>query len=73
MMRLWKCCCEYSFVVGSKQVYGPIVPMGLSGHDGCLMTIQRMMPAEEFRDDYADCAACYDGSHKHVARHAVRP
>ena len=68
-MKLFTCCCTWSFVTGKKQVFGPIYNVDLPGHftgpNGC-MHVGRMMTREEFADDYADCAACEDGTHGHA-------
>jgi hypothetical protein len=70
-MTLFKCCCDWSFVIGKKKVFGPIYPVGLPGHftgpSGC-MHVGRMMPRAEFDDAYADCAACHAGAHRHTGR-----
>ena len=58
-MRVFDCSCEWRFIVGKKQVYGPIYPIGLPGHfngeHGCHAR-GRMMTRAEWEDSYSDCA-----------------
>jgi len=65
-MRLFKCCCGWSFVIGRKHVYGAIYPMGIGDFPGALASTQHMMTRAEFEDMYADCAACHAGGHHHA-------
>jgi hypothetical protein len=59
-MKLFTCCCGWSFVVRKKRVFGPMYELGSLGHfsgpNGCHHA-GRMMTREEFADEYADCAA----------------
>jgi hypothetical protein len=64
-VRLFACCCEWSYVIGKRRVYGPIYRCGIGDFPEMLASSQRMMTREQFEDEYADCAACADGSHKH--------
>lgn len=64
-MRLFRCCCRWSFVIGRKQVYGPIYPIGIGTFPRALSNTQTMRTRDEWADSYADCAACYDGKHHH--------
>jgi hypothetical protein len=64
-MNLFRCCCGWAYVIGRKQVYGAIYPVGIGDFPDALANTQRMMSREDFGDWYADCAACYDGRHKH--------
>jgi len=66
-MRLFRCCCGWSYVIGKKQVYGPIYPVGIGAYPGALASTQRMMTRAEFEDWEPDCAACASGNHKHAA------
>ena len=58
-MQVFDCSCKWRFIIGKKQVYGPIWAIGLPGHftgaTGC-HTRGRMMTREQFEDEYADCA-----------------
>ena len=71
-MKLFKCCCGWSYVIGRKRVYGAIYPMGIGDFPSALSSTQRMMTRAEFADNYADCAACLDGHHKHAVSHGLR-
>jgi hypothetical protein len=55
---VFDCGCKWRFIVGKKQVYGPIWRIELPGHftgrHGCY-TLGRMMSREQFADEYADC------------------
>lgn len=57
-MIVFDCTCKWRFIVGKKQVYGPIWRIELPGHftgrHGCY-TLGRMMSREQFADDYSDC------------------
>lgn len=64
-MKLFHCCCQWSYVVGRKKVYGAIYPAGLGQFPDLLANTQRMMTRAQWEDLYADCAACYGGQHKH--------
>ena len=70
-MKLFKCCCGWSYAIGKKQVYGAIYAMGIGEFPNALANTQRMMTREEFTDWYADCAACYEGEHRHVTKVTV--
>jgi hypothetical protein len=68
-MRLFRCCCGWSYVIGRKKVYGPIYPMGIGTYPGALANTQRMMTREQFAENYADCDACASrqhGNHGHT-------
>lgn len=59
-MRVFDCRCTWRFIIGDKQVYGPIYLHNLPGHftgdpGGCY-TRGRLMTTEEFADQYGDCA-----------------
>ena len=58
-MEVFDCSCSYRFIVGKKQVYGPIYAIGLPGHytgpHGCHAR-GRMMSREDFAEQYSDCA-----------------
>lgn len=64
-MRLLRCCCGWSYVIGRKQVYGAIYPMGIGSFPDALSSTQRMMSLEQFKEEYADCAAHFNGQHQH--------
>jgi hypothetical protein len=68
-MKPFTCCCEWSFVVGRKRVYGPVYQVGLPGHfsgpRGC-MHVGGMMTRAEFEENYSDCAGCHSGEHHHA-------
>ena len=64
-MRLVKCCCDWSFIIGRKHVYGAIYPAGLGQFPDLLSNTQRIMTREQFKEDYNDCWAHYKGKHKH--------
>jgi hypothetical protein len=64
-VKLFTCCCGWSYVIGKKQVYGAIWPMGIGEFPGALSNTQRMMTRDYFGDWYADCEACYLGRHHH--------
>jgi hypothetical protein len=66
-MELWTCCCEWSWVVGKRRVYGAIYPAGIGDFPGNLAPVQRMLTREEWREQYADCWACHEGQHHHAA------
>lgn len=61
-MELWECHCKWRFVISiyHMKVYGPIIKMGIGDYPDSLMNIQRLMDIEEWRNEYADCAALYD-------------
>jgi hypothetical protein len=65
-VKLFRCCCGWSYVIGRKKVYGAIWPMGVGSLPGALSPTQRMMTRAEFQDWYADCAACHEGKHHHA-------
>ena len=65
-MRLFRCCCGWSYVIGREKVYGAIYEMGIGDFPGALAPTQRMMTRAVFEDWYADCAACYEGQHHHA-------
>ena len=67
-MRLFTCCCTWSYVIGKKHVYGAIWAMGIGDFPDALSPSQRMMTRGEWADQYADCAACYSGEHHHAAQ-----
>lgn len=69
-MKLFKCCCNWSYVVGKKQVYGAIYEMGIGDFPTALANTQWMMTREQFEYYYADCAACLEGKHRHASRPA---
>ena len=54
-MRVFDCKCKWRFVIGETHVYGPVYAHDLPGHPGCYSQ-GRLMTAEQFADDYADCA-----------------
>jgi hypothetical protein len=64
-MRLFHCCCGWSYVVGKRKVYGAIYPMGIGDYPDALANTQRMMTRAEWEDWYGDCAACFTGTHRH--------
>lgn len=64
-MKLFQCCCGWSFVVSRKRVYGAIYSIGLGEYPQALANTQRMMSRAEFDDWYGDCAACLTGQHWH--------
>lgn len=64
-MKPFMCCCGWSYVIGKKRVYGPIYEMGIGDFPKALSNTQRLMNRAAFEDQYADCAACYAGAHKH--------
>lgn len=66
-MKYFTCCCEWSYVIAKKRVYGPIYPMGIGTYPTALSTTQRMMLRARFEDEYVDCFACYSGGHHHKA------
>lgn len=58
-MRVFDCRCEWRFIIGGNSVYGPIYRQDWGGnhaeyHD--CWSRGRLMSAEEFYDQYADCA-----------------
>lgn len=61
-MQVFDCSCKYRFIVGKKQVYGPVYAFDLPGHfkgpNGC-HSRGRLMSREQFEDDYGDCAYRY--------------
>jgi hypothetical protein len=65
-MRLFTCCCGWSYVIGRKRVYGAIWAFGIGEFPQLLSNSQRMMTRAEFKDWYADCHACWKGRHRHV-------
>lgn len=64
-MKLVTCCCNWSYVIGRKKVYGPIWAAGLGEYPDLLNSTQRIMPRSRFEGDYADCAAHIAGKHRH--------
>jgi hypothetical protein len=72
IVKLFRCCCDWSFVISRKKVYGPIYQMGIGDFPTALSNTQRMMSRAAFEDEYADCAACHAGMHKHlIARYPL--
>lgn len=65
-MKLFRCCCGWSYVIGKKKVYGPIYKMGIGTYPTALSNTQRMMTREQFEDENSDCAACLEGNHRHA-------
>ena len=65
-MKLFQCCCGWSYVIGKRNVYGAIYPAGIGEFPGLLADTQRMMTRETWADWYADCEACYSGEHHHA-------
>lgn len=53
-MVLFTCTCDWKFIVGSKQVFGPMF-CGPGEHSH-YWHLGRMMTREQFKDEYADCA-----------------
>lgn len=51
-MRIFTCRCEYRYIVGKKNVYGPIFPNKSAG-------VARLMTRKEWKGQYADCAYPY--------------
>lgn len=65
-MKEFLCKCGWIYIVGKKNVYGPIYTIGPgpdspfpSVHNRCYSKGQ-LMTREVFDDAYADCAARYD-------------
>lgn len=67
-MRYFTCCCDWSYVIGKKKVYGPIWPIGIGTYPDALSNSQRIMSHEMFKEGYSDCSACASGSHRHVKK-----
>lgn len=58
-MILFDCTCTWRFIVGRKQVYGPIYTAPESAIEAIGYPVYnqgRMMSRQEFEDLYADCA-----------------
>ena len=53
-MILFTCTCDWKFVVGKKQVFGPMF-RGPGEHQA-YWHIGRMMTRSEWEDEYGDCA-----------------
>lgn len=64
-MRLFRCCCGWSWLVGKKRVYGAIYRAGIGEFPELLANTQRLISREQWADEYADCAACLAGKHNH--------
>jgi len=71
-MKLFPCCCGWSFVIGKKNVYGPIYPAGIGEFPDLLANTQHVMTRAAFRDEYAECAACQRGRHHHYGSGPAR-
>ena len=57
-MMVFDCGCKWRFIVGKKQVYGPIHtmgPLGSSGIHGLCYNRGSMMSRDVFARDFADC------------------
>lgn len=65
-MKLFTCCCDWSFVIGRKRVYGAIYAMGIGDFPSALANTQQMMTRKQFAENYSDCAACLEGHHHHI-------
>ncbi len=72
-MKLWRCSCKWSYVIGRKNVYGPIWPMGIGDFPDALSNTQQMMTRAQWEDEYSDCAARYAGECQHHDRDRSRP
>jgi hypothetical protein len=61
-MELWECQCGWKYVLSptTSQIYGPIVRMGIGEFPEALMNVQRVMSWDDWREEYADCAARFD-------------
>ena len=70
-MKLWTCCCGWSYVIGRKQVYGAIWPMGIGTFPDAISPTAHLMTRREFGENYADCAACHAGVHHHDSPNPV--
>lgn len=51
-MRLFKCQCDWTYVIGNRRVFGAIWENGDATH-------AHMMSVEQWEDNYADCAESY--------------
>lgn len=56
-MRVFKCRCNWTWIIGKKRVYGPIFE---DNDAGCA----RLRAVEDWREEYADCAAHLDRQHR---------
>ena len=65
-MRLFRCCCGWSYVIGRKNVYGAIRQMGIGDFPRALAPTQKLMTRAAFEAYYGDCAACHEGLHHHA-------
>jgi hypothetical protein len=65
-VKLFTCCCGWSYVIGKKNVYGAIWECGIGDFPKMLSNSQRMMTREVFGEWYSDCEACYLGRHHHT-------
>ncbi len=51
-MKAFACCCSWRYVVGRKQVYGPIYRCGIGDFPDMLGSSQRMMSRQRWEDEY---------------------
>lgn len=59
-MVLFKCTCNWAFVVGKRKVYGPIYEMGIGTYPHALNNSQRIMRRADWADEFSDCAYRFD-------------
>ncbi len=60
-MILWECGCSYRYVIGKKNVYGPIIPVANTYvGNGSACWGMRMMTREDWEYQYADCARRFE-------------
>jgi hypothetical protein len=52
-MNLFTCTCQWKYLVGKKNVYGPITP-------GYAAYAARMISRERWQEEYGDCAAQFE-------------
>jgi hypothetical protein len=63
-MQKYTCYCRLIYIVGKKQVYGPIYPYAaLDGEklSGDQLKAARFMTVDEFIHGYSDCSADFYG------------
>lgn len=51
-MKVFTCRCKYTYIVGKKNVYGPITPNKSAD-------AARLMTHKTWKEQYADCAYSY--------------
>jgi hypothetical protein len=72
-MRLFACCCGWSWVIGKRKVYGPVYAMRIGDYPQALSNTQRMMMRKDWEGEHGDCSGCAAGAHRHSRVEHSRP